>query len=236
MVNLEGAAKTPYVTLATEPHAGDTTVTLASPVTGWEAGDRLVFPDTRQLNVDQWGADSSPQWESATIASVSANGLVVTLTHALQFDHLGARDPSGVLRYLPQIMDMTRNVSLSSANPNGTRGHTMFTGMANVDIRYVGFYNLGRTTNAPLDNTTFNANGNVTHIGTNQIGRYPLHIHHLMGPMDPTSNGYNFTLIGNAIDNGDGSNEREVGTCRPRQQQRTDPGQRCLQRRWGRRS
>ena len=129
----------------------------------------------------------------------------MTLTHAFQFDHLGARDPSGVLRYLPQIMDMTRNVSLSSANPNGTRGHTMFTGMPNVDIRYVGFYNLGRTTNAPLDNTTFDANGNVTHLGTNQIGRYALHIHHDMGPMDPTSDGYNFTLIGNAIDNGDGS-------------------------------
>ena len=30
---------------------------------------------------------------------------------------------------------------------------------------------------------TFDAQGNVLHMGTNHIGRYPLHLHHVMGPV-----------------------------------------------------
>jgi uncharacterized protein YjbI with pentapeptide repeats len=210
-LNLEGAAKTSEVTVTTEPHAGDTTIEFASPVSGWLPGDRLIFPDTRQLNDSQWGSGFSPQWESATVASVASDGLSVTLTAPLQFDHLGARDASGTLRELPQVMDMTRNVTISSANPNGTRGHVMITDHANADIRYVGFTNLGRTTNDPLDNTTFNSDGSVAHYGANQIGRYPLHIHHLAGPATPTLSGYNFTLVGNAIDNDDSTSNAKWG-------------------------
>jgi PKD repeat protein len=198
MVNLEGAPKTSEVTVATAPLTGDTVLHLANPVLGWMPGDRLILPDTRQLDADQWGSGYSPEWESATVASVSADGLAVTLTAPLQFDHQGATDTAGTLRYLPQVMDMTRNVTLSSANPNGTRGHTLFTAMANADVRYVGFDNLGRTTDAPIG-------------ATNPAGRYALHIHHLMIPMDPTANGYNFTLIGNAIDNGDATISNSAG-------------------------
>lgn len=202
-VNLQGAVKASYLTLAAEAHAGATTITLQGPAIGWTAGDRLVFPDTRQLTFDQWQS-YAPQWESATIASVSADGRTVTLATPLQFDHLGARDSSGTLRYLPQVQDLTRNVILTSANPAGTRGHTMFTGNPNVDIRHVAFTNLGRTTNNPIDSTTYNADGSVAHLGTNQIGRYPLHIHH-------AGAGSSFTLIGNAIDEGDGPNSVKWG-------------------------
>jgi len=107
-VSIQGSAKTAYVTLATEAHAGDTTLTLAQAPSGWMPGDRLVLPDTRQLLDTQTGSDFVPQWETLTIASV--NGNVVTLTKPLQFDHLGARDASGALRYLPQVADLTRNI------------------------------------------------------------------------------------------------------------------------------
>jgi len=71
-----------------------------------------------------------------------------------------------------------------------------------VDIRYALFKDMSRTTKAPLDNTTRDSTGKVTHIGTNQIGRYSLHMHHLYGPANPTNTGYQFQLIGNAIDSG----------------------------------
>jgi hypothetical protein len=49
-VTMHGAEKTPtWTRLATEPRAGDTTLTLSQPVTGWRAGDRLILPDTRHL-------------------------------------------------------------------------------------------------------------------------------------------------------------------------------------------
>ncbi len=51
-----------------------------------------------------------------------------------------------------------------------------------------------------MDNTTFDAAGNVTHIGTNQIARYAVHMHHLFGPENPTNTGYQFKLVGNTID------------------------------------
>jgi hypothetical protein len=94
---------------------------------------------------------------------------------------------------------MTRNVSVRSQSAVGTRGHTLFTARAVVDIRFTAFQGLGRTTNAPNDNTTFDANGNVTHVGTNQADRYPVNMRHLVGPGSPPANGYQYTFVGNAV-------------------------------------
>src|SRR5205823_12913401 len=71
-----------------------------------------------------------------------------------------------------------------------TRGHVVFTQRADVDLRYVSFKDLGRTTIEPLDPTT------------NHIGRYAVHFHHLMGPQTTPANGYQFTAIGLAVDGG----------------------------------
>jgi hypothetical protein len=75
----------------------------------------------------------------------------------------------------------------------------MFTGRAEVDIRYAQFTGLGRTTNAALDDTQFNASGAVTHAGTNQRGRYPVYFNHLIGPAATPANGYQYTFQGNAV-------------------------------------
>src|SRR5207249_331900 len=49
-VTMYGAAQSQgFVRLAAEPKMGDTTLTLAQPVSGWKVGDRLVLPDTRHL-------------------------------------------------------------------------------------------------------------------------------------------------------------------------------------------
>jgi hypothetical protein len=178
---------------------GDTTLTLANPVTGWQPGDRLVLPDSRQLTWSQQGTAYSPEWETLTIKSISADGTVLTLSQPLQFDHPGARDVTGALRFLPDVMDLTRNVVVASQNALGTRGYAMFTGQADVNIQYTQFTGLGRTTNANLDPTTYDTNGNVTHIGTNQPGRYPVYMNYLNGPASPQADGYQFTFVGNSI-------------------------------------
>ena len=87
-----------------------------------------------------------------------------------------------------------------SENPLGTRGHTFYTARAAVDLEYVRFQDLGRTDALrELDNSTFNPAGQVTHVGTNQVGRYAVHLHHLMGPENPTNTGYQFKFIGNTV-------------------------------------
>jgi hypothetical protein len=190
-VTMHGATKTPYATLSQEAHAGDTVLHLASPVTGWQAGDDPVLPDTRQITGD--GATNytyQPEWERVTIQSVSADGLTVYLSAPLKYDHLGARDANGVLDYLPQVMNDSRNIMVASQSFTGTRGYTLYTGAANVDIEYAGFCELGRST------------------GSNQADRYAMTMLDLIGPATPQANGYQFTLIGDEVDNdGDGNSK-----------------------------
>lgn len=198
-VTVYGAAKTPFGQLATEPLAGATTLTFASPVSGWQVGDQLFLPDTRQLNGQQRGGSYVAQWEFPTIASVSSDGLTVTLTSPLQFSHLGARDIHGNLTFLPQAVDMTRNVVIASQNQAGNRGIVMFLDRANVDINGAAFLGLGRTTNNAIDNTTFNSSGQVTHIGTNELDRTPVQFMDLWGPVTPQANGYQYTFNDNVV-------------------------------------
>lgn len=196
-VTMHGATKdATFARLAVEPAPGDTTLTLSRPVTGWRTGDQLVLPPTGGTSMFfQPRSD-----EVLTVASVSGN--VVTLASPLQGVHQGARDAAGNLDFLPHVGNLTRNVLIRSENPQGTRGHTMFMDRADVDLEYVQFKDLGRTTGDPLDSTTFDEQGMVTHVGTNQIGRYPLHFHHVLGPENPANAGYQFRAVGDSIDGG----------------------------------
>jgi len=76
------------------------------------------------------------------------------------------------------------------------------TGRADVDLRHAAFLDLGRTTVQSPNNATFDADGNVLTIGTNQIGRYSLHFHHLHGPVNPSNTGYQYEAVGNVIAGG----------------------------------
>jgi hypothetical protein len=209
-VHMHGATKDSFIKLASQPSAGDTTLQLAQVPNGWQVGDRLVLPDSR----DVYGGVDVPfnqmEWETPVIKAIS--GTTVTLTAPLLYDHPGARDASGALRFLPYVADMTRNVIVRSANPSGTRGHILMTGRADVDIEYVWMKDLGRTLNSQMvDTTEFDANGNPTSFAQNQIGRYPLHMHHLAGPTTPQPDGYQFTIVGDSVDGGDTPNDHKWG-------------------------
>ncbi|MEX2113120.1 MAG: G8 domain-containing protein [Pirellulales bacterium] len=192
-----------WTRLAAEPKAGATSVLLPDVDDRWQPGDTLVLPDTRHVDWDDEKAfingNLAGQWEEVAIDRVVGNR--VYLRAPLQFDHLGARDATGALVLLPHVALLDRNVVVRSENPAGTRGHVMLLARADVDIEYARFQDLGRT-NAlrDLDNTTVDAQGRVTHIGTNQIGRYAVHLHHLIGPENPTNTGYQFEFVGNTVD------------------------------------
>jgi hypothetical protein len=187
-----GAPKDGFLRLAVEPKAGDTVLTLERAPAGWRAGDRLALPRTDSHYYTQYPP------EEVTVASV--DGYVVTLAAPLQHPHPGARDGDGKLDFLPHAANLTRNVVVRSENPLGTRGHTMFLHRADVDLRHVQFKDLGRTTGAPLDNTVIDAQGNVTHLGTNQVGRYAVHCHHILGAPNPTNTGWQYRFEGCVVD------------------------------------
>jgi hypothetical protein len=208
-VSVYGAPKSrTWLRLGAEAKAGDSYIDLETKVSGWQVGETIFLPDSRQIPghmVDDLAAGVqgifSPEWEEATIARIV--GKRVYLTSPLKYSHLGARNENDVLEFLPHVAVLERNVVFRSLTPNGKRGHVLLGGRADVDIRYARFESLGRTdATVPLDTSTVDELGVVTHVGTNQIGRYSLHIHHLIGPANSANTGYQFQLIGNSLDDG----------------------------------
>lgn len=200
----EDKGKTWY-SVSNEALANDTTITVESAPTGWKAGDKIVITDTRQIVLEWMSYNASPapadlHIEEVEIASIAGN--VITLTQPLQYDHLYGRDGDNVIIGTPHVANLSRNVVIRSENPEGTRGHVMFTERAKVNIANVEFVDLGRTTIDALDNTIME-NGTVTHIGTNQVGRYSVHMHHLMGPVNTTNTGYQHKIVGTSIHRGE---------------------------------
>ena len=197
-VTMHGATKAPtFVRLSSEVHAGQSALPLSAGVSGWQPGDRLVVPGTNQSLTAPNSYQG--QWETPTLAF--ASGTQVVLSSGLAHAHGGGRDASGTLTFLPHVGNISRNVIVRSQNPHGTRGHVLLTHRAEVDIRYAAFKDLGRTTINPLDSTVMSS-GHASHIGSNQVGRYSLHLHHLFGPASPTPNSHQYVLVGNAIDGG----------------------------------
>ena len=198
-VTMHGAPVEPtFARTSREPLAGDRTLELEQPVTGWRPGDYVVIPDTRQLRAAERKDGRTSQTEKVQIASVA--GSTVTLSEPLRHDHRGAQATDAGDPLLPHVGILGRNVIVRSANPDGTRGHTMFLSHAAVDLRYVAFQELGRTRNGTADSARFDTTGRALAVGSNQIGRYAVHFHHCFGPREAPPGGHQFTLIGNAVD------------------------------------
>lgn len=192
-----GAMKTSRLRIA-DVQAGATTLTLASTPVGWRVGDELLLPDTKRPS---GGIDVAPRRE-APVFITAINGTTVTLSKPLDFEHItwfappppdailypaeaaawhaffnGIGAPAGDVIH-PICANLTRNITIKSESTL-IPGHTANIGEeACWDIRGNVLSNLGRTTTAPLDNTTADASGNVTHQGTHQQGRYTHHNHH----------------------------------------------------------
>ncbi|MFT5036675.1 MAG: hypothetical protein ACI9VM_000238 [Candidatus Azotimanducaceae bacterium] len=196
-VSMHGLAKNKtWFELSTEPKKGDTTLTLESVPNGWTVGSQIVIPDTRQVLPPDVGAftkyagrlEGGYQWEERTIKSISGNK--ITLNTPLSYDHFGARRANGSLELLPHVALLDRTVTFRSENPNGTRGHFMGVGRAEVDVRYAAFVDMGRTRNDVLISPS------------NPLARYPLHMHHVIGPVNNSNTGHQFTLVGNTVSGG----------------------------------
>ncbi len=57
----------------------------------------------------------------------------------------------------------------------------------------------GRTKEVVLDETTYDANGVVAHLGTNMMGRFAVTLSHLYGPSATPANGFQFTFVDNSV-------------------------------------
>jgi len=176
-VSMHGAVKTPHVKLVADPLAGHNHLILAETPVNWQVGDTLVLTGTKYSG---WKWDNSiaavryhgTQDEVLTIAEI--NDEVITLNESLQYDHV---TPRGDLK--ASVANMTRNITLATADPDVTpthrRGHMMFMQDGEVDVRYVSLWQLGRTdksflTLEAIDFDPITPTSNVR-------GRYAFHLH-----------------------------------------------------------
>lgn len=157
-----------WVKLSQMARAGEPRIVLSSPLPGWKVGDKVVvvgtsrqvgYLGTRKLPTDDsirgkqsseervitkmapWGgsgADAETQWQ------------IVTLDAPLKFEHRA----SGGFR--AEVANLSRNVVVESANPDGVRGHTMYHKHSAGGISYAEFRHLGKE---------------------NVLGKYPIHYH-----------------------------------------------------------
>ena len=192
-----------YIQLSQEIAAGSTAVHLSQPASDWKVGDEILLPDTRQITQLDAPHQYAPQLERVHITAISPDNLTLTVDRAFTYSHGGARDGDNVIQAYPHAGNLSRTILIHSENTFGTRGHVLFTRYADVDIRYTHFKDLGRTTSEIIDSTTFNTDGSVAHYGSNQIGRYMLHMHHVFGPQAGRGPGIantQFNLEGNSFD------------------------------------
>ena len=172
-----GCQKTEWTTLTAGVSAGATQVRV-SEASNWAVGDKLFFPDMKQLNQNR---NITYRVESS-VAIAAINGDIITLSKPLDFEHQPILDTDGETVLMPRVANLTRNIVIRSENPNGTRGHTADVAHATWDVRYNAELGLGRTKNIALDNTVLNPDLSVVRVGSNMVGRYCNHHHHVHGP------------------------------------------------------
>ncbi|MCC7420563.1 MAG: G8 domain-containing protein [Planctomycetaceae bacterium] len=160
-----------WVKLMKEAAAGTQTLSLAEPVTDWNEGDHLVITRTQRPGRGggfrrSGGNGAGRRGESAEESSdhneerklVSTGGRDFTGGNSLRLDA-----PLSFLHYADEsegfqgeVVNLTRNVIVESADPDGVRGHTMFHKNSAGSISYAEFRHLGKQ---------------------DVLGRYSMHFH-----------------------------------------------------------
>jgi G8 domain-containing protein len=129
-----------WLKLGATAKAGEATVTLAEPVTGWKAGDRVIV--TASKHAYNGGtfrkAAGGPSGNTEERRITQIQGATLTLDNPLQYEHWGTGD------YRSEVANLSRNVVVESADPAGVRGHTMFHVNSTGGISYAEFRHLGK--------------------------------------------------------------------------------------------
>ncbi|WP_419194221.1 G8 domain-containing protein [Novipirellula herctigrandis] len=179
-LNVVGSDKTDFVRAVGDIRGGGVIVNLDGTPVGWLAEDLIVVPETSQTVIRKTPVILN---ETETSRIVNVSGSELTLSTPLKHNHFGITENSFGIERSAHVANLTRNVVLRSENPDGVRGHVQATGNATFNIANAEFRSLGRTSaDSQVADTLFETDGSVFVIGENQVGRYPIHLHHLSNP------------------------------------------------------
>jgi hypothetical protein len=151
-----------FVKLGAPVRKGDSEIALAEDAGDWRVGDRILLTGTtRQIPSDDSFRETTrdnTQTEEHIIAANHGDRLAIERPAA--FDHVCAG------AYRGDVANLSRNVVVESADPDGERGHTMYHYGSSGGISYAEFRRLGKR---------------------GVLGRYTVHFHRLRDSMRGTS-------------------------------------------------
>lgn len=120
-----------WVKLGATARALERAVTLAEAVQGWRTGDKIIVTATRR-------DERRRQSFTEQVAVAALDGAQLVLDRPLMHEHLGGAEYAG------EVANLSRNVVIESADPNGIRGHTMYHRGSSGSISFAEFRHLGK--------------------------------------------------------------------------------------------
>ncbi|NBV22801.1 MAG: hypothetical protein EBS05_12910 [Proteobacteria bacterium] len=131
-----------WLKLGASAKAGEDIVKLSAPVTGWRVGDSVIVTVSKESygsgNTFRQSAKSPRKVQTEERHITALAGDRVSLDRPLDYAHLGEGD------YRSEVANLSRNVTIESAQPDGVRGHTMFHRDSTGGISYAEFRHLGK--------------------------------------------------------------------------------------------
>lgn len=129
-----------WVKLGKDVEPGDQSVVLAGNVTGWRVGDEIIVTGSEHQYAGGSFRDDpeSMGTESRVITAIDSKNQTLVLDRPVENAHFG----SGEFR--SEVANLSRNVIIESAEPDGVRGHTLYHAYSQGGISYARFAHLGK--------------------------------------------------------------------------------------------
>jgi G8 domain len=125
-----------WVKLGADVKPNDVSVTLATVVTGWRVGDEVIVTASKHTEGSATRRNRHLQTEQRKIVKI--DGRRLTLNAPLRNVHFGTG------KYRSEVANLSRNVVIESADPDGVRGHTVYHRFSKGGISYARFAHLGK--------------------------------------------------------------------------------------------
>ena len=138
----------PWVKLGATCQPGDAKIVVNKDVSDWRVGDEIIVTASKKVRNMGTYRDEEVGTEERIVKAIDGNS--ITLDKPLSLKH------SGEGEFRSEVANLSRNVIVESADPDGIRGHTMYHRHSKGGISYARFAHLGKE---------------------GELGRYPIHFH-----------------------------------------------------------
>ncbi|MEX0820101.1 MAG: G8 domain-containing protein [Pirellulaceae bacterium] len=127
-----------WVKLGADVEAGAATVITAERVSGWRVGDDVIVTASQRTSRGRTFRNNPQAVHTEQRRIAKIEGDRITLDRPLDEAHSG----SGEFR--SEIANLSRNVTIESADPDGVRGHTVYHRFSEGGISYARLAHLGK--------------------------------------------------------------------------------------------